>query len=85
MNAFAPRSPVLRGAPRSLVHGALGAAAAAAGLAAARCAGGSCARCFACALPGAGILLMALVSGGAAKRKRPKPLDPALVSKRSFT
>ncbi len=43
-----------------------------AGLAAARCGGGACTRCLACAIPAAGVLLLAL--GGARRRDRgPSP------------
>jgi hypothetical protein len=35
----------------------------AAGIAAARCGGGACTRCFACAVPAAGVVLLALLGG----------------------
>jgi hypothetical protein len=45
-----------------------------AGVAAARCGGGACTRCFACAVPAAGVVLLALA--GARRRPVSERADP---------
>lgn len=46
---------------RDLAWSAAGALGAATGLALSRCAGGACTACFACAVPGAGLVLLAVL------------------------
>jgi hypothetical protein len=55
---------------RSALWAAAAALNGAAGVAAARCGGGACTRCLACAVPAAGVVLLALAG---ARRKAPRP------------
>ncbi len=64
----------MAGLGRSLVHAAFGAAAGVAGLAASRCAGGSCSACLACAVPGASMVLLAVL-GKVSKLPRSQPVE----------
>lgn len=65
---------------RSLAWSVVGALGGAAGLAASRCAGGACRTCLACAAPGAGLVLLALLrrrEGGERRGGGSEPRAPA--------
>jgi hypothetical protein len=61
----------MRDRARSLAWSAVGALGGATGLALSRCAGGACTACFACAVPGAGLVLLAVL-----RRRRVTPAAP---------
>lgn len=61
----------MRSRARSLAWSAAGALGGATGLALSRCAGGACTACFACAVPGAGLVLLAVL-----RRRKAPPLPP---------
>lgn len=66
----------MRAPSRELRYGAFGVLSGIAAVAAGRCGGGACLSCFACAVPGAALVLLAALRPGAAGRGGPAVTSP---------